>query len=89
MFYLFKLIYFYNDVLFSLQSTKDTIPKQAFERVHNPELLKDFPYDMYPIISLNKLAWNPNEDSYRYIAIGYEAGFVRLQCVKFMRSKID
>ncbi|XP_053683322.1 uncharacterized protein LOC128733625 [Sabethes cyaneus] len=33
----------------------------------------------YPGIRINKVCWNPNEQSHQYYAVGYQAGFVRVR----------
>lgn len=49
-------------------------------------MMSDAPTMMYPLLSINRIAWNPNKQSYLFIASGYNNGFVRLHCVRHMNN---
>lgn len=39
--------------------------------------------DVYPLNSINKIAWNPNEQSFCYLALGYQSGFLLVVKLSF------
>uniref|UniRef100_A0A182Y1U3 Uncharacterized protein n=1 Tax=Anopheles stephensi TaxID=30069 RepID=A0A182Y1U3_ANOST len=39
-------------------------------------------FNHYPAVRLNQIRWNPNCNAYKYYAIGYQAGFVRVRVLR-------
>lgn len=71
---------------FNLES-RQTLPKEAFTYIAE-NMLQVFPYDMYPLVSITCMKFNPNINSFQSIALGYQIGFVRIQTIRFMKTKI-
>lgn len=49
---------------------------------------KKFSPQMYPITSVNKVAINPNEQAFLYHAIGYQSGFLKVNCARYLKDDL-
>lgn len=42
--------------------------------------------NLYSLQAINKVAVNPNKQSSTFFAVGYQAGFLRVSCMKFLNK---
>lgn len=42
--------------------------------------------NLYALQAINKIAVNPNKYSSTFFAVGYQAGFLRVSCMKFVNN---
>lgn len=45
------------------------------------------PIEEYPLTQINQIRCNRNADSYKFYALGYQAGFVRIRSLRQVKSK--
>ncbi|XP_008194372.2 uncharacterized protein LOC103313276 [Tribolium castaneum] len=65
----------------------DDFPKNVTKQL--TALSKDYgitPPNQYPLNTINKIVFNPNRQASLYYATGYQAGFVRLSWLQFLKS---
>ncbi|XP_018394681.1 PREDICTED: uncharacterized protein LOC108773396 isoform X1 [Cyphomyrmex costatus] len=55
----------------------------------NNDKLMSIPIEQYPFTSANRMAWNPNDWSYLWLATSYQNGLVRLLNLNFMNKFRD
>lgn len=44
--------------------------------------------NLYPMSAVNKIVFSPNKQSCLFYATGYQAGFVRISWMEFLKSDI-
>ncbi|GLV42503.1 uncharacterized protein CBL_03240 [Carabus blaptoides fortunei] len=67
--------------------TYSQIPSDAMSWVRQSNRMHEAPLELYPLMAINRVQWNPNKQAYLYLATGHQTGFVRLKCVRFMNTK--
>ncbi|XP_071451290.1 uncharacterized protein [Hetaerina americana] len=64
------------------------LPKEALGPLQQTERMRTIPVDLYPISAINKMCWNPNMQSFIWLASGHQSGLVRLCRVQRTRNRI-
>ncbi|XP_046396048.1 uncharacterized protein LOC124163292 [Ischnura elegans] len=64
------------------------LPQEAMFILQQSERMKTIPIDRYPITAINKMCWNPNLQSYIWLASGHQAGLVRICRMQKLRGKV-
>lgn len=64
----------FQDSFKTLETNKDSVQRVATSARAN----------VYPLESVTKVAFNPNRNSYAYLASGYQAGLVRISYLGFL-----
>uniref|UniRef100_A0ABD2XBG7 C2H2-type domain-containing protein n=1 Tax=Trichogramma kaykai TaxID=54128 RepID=A0ABD2XBG7_9HYME len=70
----------FNNQMTALQNyyIKNQIIGKSSKKTMTREELKSWPVDQFPLLRVNKVSWNPNVESFLWLASGYQCGFVRL-----------
>ncbi|KAG8227121.1 hypothetical protein J437_LFUL001665 [Ladona fulva] len=64
------------------------LPKDPGLRLQQSERMKESPINQYPIAGINTVCWNPNLQSFIWLATGHQAGFVRICRMQKTRNRI-
>nr|CAD7575306.1 unnamed protein product [Timema californicum] len=64
----------------------DNIPEEARAWMRQSEKMRVVPIDMFPLVSINRVSWNPNCRSFLWLASGYHCGLVRVPCFRGMHQ---
>lgn len=57
------------------------LPQESLKWLRNFEELRCVPPDLYPLTSINRVSWNPNINSYYWMAEGRQCGLLRIICI--------
>nr|CAD7392808.1 unnamed protein product [Timema cristinae] len=64
----------------------ENIPEEARAWMRQSEKMRVVPIDMFPLVSINRVSWNPNCRSFLWLASGYHCGLVRVPCFRGMHQ---
>lgn len=63
------------------------IATSEFQRVLKPENMTPAQPNLYPLSSINKVAWNPNFGSHLWLVSAGQAGLLKLSCISGLNNK--
>ncbi|XP_067122900.1 uncharacterized protein [Centruroides vittatus] len=63
------------------------ISTSEFQRVLKSENMSPSQPNLYPLASINKVAWNPNFGSHLWLVSASQAGLIKLSCISGLNSK--
>ncbi|PSN45561.1 hypothetical protein C0J52_21367 [Blattella germanica] len=62
------------------------MPREARLWMRQSDKMKPTDVDTYPVSSINRVSWNPNCQSFLWLASGYQCGLLRATCIRAMNS---